>query len=439
MSEWREFRRESHSKKDKTLFWRIRQDKDSYTTEHWQGDGGAVQSFKDIPGDKGKPDTKAYMGAVDNATFSINREIRKKEEHGYVEYVDGNPLTTIATSIDFSKPLPKNFCPLKPQSSISDSAHEKIHKSGKARYSRKFDGFGTIFVFSDFGGWQAYSRRMDIITEWFPNHIAELEASDFPKGTILVGEMVCIRDDGTDNYKATSRVCRSDADVARKLIEDKECPEPNYFIFDMLFYDGKPLNKMTYDNRSKIWRKFSKKLIKPVTYHNVDINTWEKLALEQKWEGFVITDGDCIPDDKFFSFDGEAKRPKGHFKLKTVRTTDAVVYAVSMGNGKRLDAVGSIFVKQLDSETGLFFNCGKVGSGFTEETTEEMTNLCKEKGIPFLKKDPEALKIDLQDTSHDIVVEIKFNERQEDTNKFKFPVFVRIHNDKLPSECIAEV
>lgn len=438
MSEFREFRRISHSKKDKTLIWRIKVEGDNYTTQYGQEDGQFQTAF-DKPGDKGLVGSKAYVSAENNSIFHANREIRKKEEHGYIEYVNGEPVKTVETSISFDRPLPKNFCALKPQSSVSDSAHEKIHKSGKGRYSRKFDGFSTLFCKDNFGIWQAYSRRMDLVTEWFPNHIAELETSDFPNGTILVGEMVCVREDGTDNYKATSRVCRSDVETSRKLISDGECSEPNYFIFDILFYDGKPLNEVSYDDRTKLWTRFSRNLIKPVTFHSVDINTWEALAISKRWEGFVLVDGGSIPGAKFFSFDGDAKRPAGHYKLKISRTCDAVVYAVSMGNGKRLDAVGSIFVKQIDPDTGLFFNCGKVGSGFSQETTDEMTKLCIEKGIPFLKKDPEALKIDLQDPSHDIVVEIKFNERQEDTNKFKFPVFVRIHGDKTSVECIAEI
>lgn len=437
MNEWREFKRESHSKKDKTLTWRIKQEGESYITEHGQ-EGGAIQTFSDTPGDKGKPGTKAYVSAIDNAHFNILREIRKKEEHGYIEFINGVAVNEVATTISFDKPLPKNFCPLKPQSNIEAKAHEKIHKSGKAHYTRKYDGFNTLFVHGD-GGWDAYSRRMDLVTDWFPNHIAELESSDFPKGTILTGEMVCQREDGTDNYKATSRVCRSDANVARKLIEDKECPEPSYFIFDILFYNGKSLNDLSYDDRAKLWRDFSKVLIKPVTHHPVDINTWAEYAIKNKWEGFVIVDGACIPGDKFYSFDGDAKRPKGHHKLKVTRTEDVVVFAVSEGSGKRLGSVGAIFVKQIDPETGLFFNCGKIGSGLNDETTGQMDKLCREKGIPFLKKDPEALKIDLQDTSHDIVVEMEYGERQEDTNKFKFPVFLRIRDDKKASECVAEI
>jgi ATP-dependent DNA ligase len=439
MSEWREFRL---VKAKKTLIWRIMVDGEWYHTQSGM-ENGQFQSFKDRPGDKGLVGSKAYVNAENNAIFNANREIRKKEEKGYAEFIDGKLVKERITSItSFDEPLPKNFCPMKPNSNISDSAHEKIFKSGKARYTRKRDGFCSIFVRTSCG-WECYSRRMDINTEWFPNHIALLEksASEYDVGTVIVGEMVCLREDGSDNYKATSRVCRSDADVARKLIEDKECPEPTFFIFDILFHNGKSLHDKTYDERSKLWKDITWKndLIQPVTFHDVTIDNWMEVATKNKWEGFVIVDGNCIPGEKLYSFDGKPDRPNGHHKLKVTQTTECVVYAVSEGNGKRLGSVGAIFIKQIDPDTGLFFNCGKCGSGFNDETTEEMNKLCKEKGIPFLKKDPEALKIDLQDSSHDIVVEMEYGERQEETNKFKFPVFLRIRSDKTASECIANI
>lgn len=436
MNNWREFRREGRGK-NATLVWKIKQEGDTLITEHGQLDG-AMQTFSDKPGDKGKPGTKAYLSPVDNCSFHVLREIRKKEEAGYSEFIDGKYVTEVATSIDFNKVLPKNFTGYKPQTDISESTLEKIHKAGKARYTRKFDGQQHALVKHPWG-WEIYSRRMDLNTEKFPNHIIELDNFDIPVGTILVGEMVCQREDGTDNFKATSRVCRSDAEVARKLVEDKEVPEPLYLIFDMLFYDGKELSDVTYDDRAKIWRQFKGNLINPVTYHDINPNNWMEIAKENRWEGFVITDGDSKPGDKFFSFDGTAQRPKGHHKLKPESNTDCVVFAAASGSGKRMGQVGAVFVKQINPETGEFFNCGKVGSGFTENDIDEMTKMCKDRGIPIFEKDKDALKIDLQDVSHDIVVEVKFSERQEDTNKFRFPVFIRIHGDKKPLECVADV
>ena len=435
MSEnWREFRL---IKNKKVLVWKIRCENDTYYTESGQL-GGKQQNFSDKPGEKGKIDTKAYVDAVSNAKWNMDREIRKKEEQGYIEFIDGKLKSEMISSIDFEKYLPKNFTSYKPQTDISESSLEKIHNAGLARYTRKYDGQMHVIV-KNSRGFEIYSRRMDLNTEKFPNHILELNSFDIPNNTILVGEMVCQKEDGTDNFKATSRVCRSDVETARKLIENNECPEPLFLIFDMLFYDGESLKNVSYDDRAKIWRKFNGKLITPVTYHNINPQNWMEIAKNNKFEGFVVTNGLSVPGDKFYSFDGTAQRPLGHHKLKPESSTDVVIFAASSGGGKRMGQIGAIFVKQIDPETGKFFNCGKVGSGFLNSDIDEMTKLCQDKNIPILNDDKNALKIDLQDTSHDIVVEVKFSERQEGTNKFRFPVFVRIHGDKAPHECYAEI
>ncbi|HEY1645738.1 MAG TPA: hypothetical protein VGF75_05190, partial [Candidatus Saccharimonadales bacterium] len=126
---WREFQF-ARSKTQAPLVWKIKQDGASYSTTHGIL-GGAMQDFSDTPGDKGKAETKAYVNAVDNCAFHVEREIRKKVEHGYVEYVDGKPVTEQVSEIKFDKALPKNFCSYKPQTDIDPKALEKLHKTGK--------------------------------------------------------------------------------------------------------------------------------------------------------------------------------------------------------------------------------------------------------------------------------------------------------------------
>lgn len=432
---WREFRRDSRGK-SAPLVWKIKQDGETYHTEHGLL-GGAVQKFSDTPGCKGKEGTKAFVNAVDNAKFNVEREIRLKLEHGYIEYVDGEPTTETITCIFFDKMLPKNFCSYKPQTSISESTLKKIHEAGKARYTRKYDGQCHIAVHHVWG-WEIYSRRMDLASERFPNHIAELQNTSFNVGTILIGEIVCQRSNGTDDFKSTSRICRSDPPIARKLVEDKEVTEPLFLIFDMLFHNGKDLSQSKYDDRVKIWRSYSGSLVKPVEYHDVTPDNWESVAKSNDWEGFVITDGDSVPGNKFYSFDGSSQRPKGHHKLKPVMTEDVVVYAAAVGAGKRLGKIGALFVKQIDPDTGKYFDCGKVGSGFTDEDIDYFTKLCQEKNIPILNKDTEVKKLSLDDECS-VVIEIEFGERQEGSNKFRFPVFLRIRNDKASEECLANI
>ncbi|MBC8295801.1 MAG: hypothetical protein H8E55_08415, partial [Pelagibacterales bacterium] len=228
MNTWREFRFLRKGKA--SLIWMIKQDGESYFTRHGQLDG-ALQEFSDTPGPKGKEDTKAYVNAFKNCDFHVGREIRKKIEAGYIAYVNDEPTKEQITELYFDRYLPKQFCGYKPQTSITDKVHYKIYKEGNARYTRKLDGMCSLAVYHTWG-WEIYSRRMDLLTDRFHNHIEYLSELDcFKHGTMLVGEMICLKSDGKDDFKAVSRVCRSKAPDARKLVEDGEVPEPVFVVF----------------------------------------------------------------------------------------------------------------------------------------------------------------------------------------------------------------
>lgn len=446
---WREFK--FARGKSAPLVWKIRQDGERYFTSHGIQDG-AMQEFSDVPGDKGKPGTKAYVNAVENCSFHLEREVRKKIEHGYIEYVNGLPTEEQITEISFDKALPKNFCSYKPQTDIDPKALEKLHKTGKAYYTRKYDGMCHVAVHHK-AGWEIYTRRMDLATEKFPNHIAELESlNQFDVGTILVGELVCskINDDGSygkDDFKAISRFCRSLPPEARNLIDDKEIPEPRFLIFDILFHNGQDLKNNAYEERYKLWggliysSAIQYPLIGAVDFFDLTPDTWEKTAKDNGWEGFVVTDGAAVPGEKFYAFDGDSKRPKGHHKLKPLYEDDVVVYAGAWGSGKYLGKIGAAFMKQRypdgHPQAGEWFNCGKVGSGFDDESRMELEALCKKHNVPIVEKDKEAEKLDINNEDG-IVSMIEYGERQPGTQKFRFPVFVRTRFDKTAKECVAQ-
>lgn len=436
---WREFRLNN---KSNTLVWRINVDGASYITEHGVL-GGKFQRQGDTPGAKGKPGTKAYVDAVANCTFHVEREIRKKTEHGYVEYVDGKPTSEQLSEIVWDKAVPKNFCSYKPQTDIDPKALKKLHDASKARYTRKYDGMAHLAVHHK-GGWEIYTRRMDVATERFPKHVEVLEGTDFDVGTIIVGEMVCFGNNSREDFKAISSFCRSLPEESRKIVAEGKVPEPVFIVFDVLFHNGKDLKTTSYDERSKLWKdrfppaaKAEDKLIASVDYFDVTPETWEEYAKKNGWEGFVVTDGSATPGDKFYSFDGDAKRPKGSHKLKPTFEDDCVMYAAASGTGKRLGGIGAVYLKQIHPETKKWFNCGKVGSGFTDADLEELEGLCKKHGIPVVEKDKEAEKLDLT-TGPGLVVMIEYGERQPGTNKFRFPVFIRIRTDKASEECVAQ-
>ena len=276
--------------------------------------------------------------------------------------------------------------------------------------------------------------------------MAQLNRFDCLKvGTILVGEMVCSRPDGTDDFKAISRFCRSDPPKARKLIEYNDVPEPAFIIFDALFYDGKDLKEMEYDKRTAYWKwdfpafgvRKADELITSVDYYQLTPDTWADLAIEKEWEGFVVTDGSAKSGKNFYSFNGKPKRPKGCYKLKPIYEDDVVIYAGFRGTGDRIDGAGSAFIKQLDPHTGKWFNCGRTGSGFNGETLPELQLLLKKHNLPIVEKLPEIKKMNIQN-SNGFVCMIEYPERTVGANKFRFPIFKRFRDDKGVDECEAQ-
>ena len=113
------------------------------------------------------------------------------------------------------------------------------------------------------------------------------------------------------------------------------------------------------------------------------------------------------------------------------------MYAGFKGGGKRLGLIGSLFVKQQHPETGKWFDCGKVGSGFKDEDQDELRALLKKHNLPLVAKAKEVAEIDLEKLNG-FVVEVKYYERQEGTNKFQHPVFLRVRYDKGVDECEAQ-
>lgn len=427
-------------KSGRTQVWSVGEvDDDTYCTEHGLL-GGMLQRFEDRPGEKGKEATKAYVSPHDNMLFNIDREIRKKVENGYREFVDGGLLGARVDEIDFSLPLPKHFCASKPKSSIESAALEKLCSANRATFTRKVNGFCHVACHHT-DGWHIYSRRMDDLSQHFPLHIEKLSSiKEFDVGTILVGEMVAWNDRQEDDFKKISRFCRSLPDEARGLVKNGEVPEPTFVVFDGIFHNGLDLKDKNYNERSALWRDPLlplSNLVRPIHLIHTTHHSWGNIVRENGWEGLVVVDVGVSPGEKFYSFTGKSERPNVAWKLKPVFTEDVKVVACSKGTGKRLNGAGAIHIAQIHPESGEWFYGGKCGSGFTEETLVELEERCKKLNIPILNKDKDVANIDLKECAG-LVAEIEFYDRQPGTNKFLFPIFIRFRDDKGTEECIAQ-
>lgn len=188
-----------------------KKDQETYFVR-WGVLSGVLQETFDRPGSCGVNGHIDYQTPNEYVNFCIEREIRKKLEQGYIEYINGKPVKEVSDSIDFNKQLPKNLCFYKPQLKIEEDKLKKLYDKSRAIWTLKRDGMCHVAVKRN-NNWEIYSRRMDLVNK-FPHIINDLNKLKVNNGTILLGEMVFTNPDGTDNFKNVSKICRSKDDLA---------------------------------------------------------------------------------------------------------------------------------------------------------------------------------------------------------------------------------
>jgi DNA ligase-1 len=122
------------------------------------------------------------------------------------------------------------------------------------------------------------------------------------------------------------------------------------------------------------------------------------------------------------------KRGKHWLKLKEVmETLDLVVVGGEWGEGRRSHLIGTFELACRDPTTGRLLRIGKLGTGFTDEDLEELTELfkpliIKEEGKRVIFKPKIVFEVAYQ--------EIQKSPKYESGFALRFPRFVRIRDDK---------
>jgi len=447
----------------KNQVWYIgidQKDKISYIIK-WGQIGGNIQMTSGRPGSCGVKGHIDYQSPEEYVIFCMEREIRKKEEQGYVEYINNKPVKKVITSIDFSKPLPKNLCFNKPVKDISEKKLNSLSKKNKIIWTLKRDGMMHIAVKAK-GIWEIYTRRMDLATDKFPHIVNALNELKAPNNSIFLGEMVYLKLNRLDDFVSTSRICRSDVDLAlayqglgkfpKDFKEKNILGKMRYYVFDVAFLNSKdiittyPVSKRlelltkyfsnidslnittgigtTSEIMDKEWQLRSdmlwNKYIAPLQIIKTNVEEDLELAKSSNIEGFVILNIDAKYGDKAYSFDGKAQRPDGVYKRKPKWEEEFIISDVYEGSGKNRGKLGGFFIEQIHPKTGDKILCGKCGGGFSDKQRED-----------FWNKRNELIGN---------TIKIEFDSRQLPKNgsyALRFPVF-KYFSDKVPNECIAQ-
>src|SRR5580704_3927884 len=295
----------------------------------------------------------------------------------------------------------------------------------------KWDGYRAIAFIAD-GKLRLVSRNQNELTARFP------ELKDLPKfvrakTAILDGEVVALDDEGRASFSLMQQ--RTGFRPGGQRGTTKADVPVLYYAFDLLYLDGYDLRKLPLEARKK---KLASLLItgSSLRYSDHDEKQGKALfemARAKGLEGILAKKRDSIYQER---------RTSEWLKIKITHRVECVIGGYTEPEGSRAH-FGSIVLGLYDKQ-GRLIHVGQAGSGFDQESLDEVWKLLKKRET---KKNPfhgevEALR-KVYWVKPELVAEIEFAEWTDGASagsgpKLRAPVFLGLRDDKDPEDCVLE-
>ncbi len=338
------------------------------------------------------------------------------------------------------------------------NADEMIKKMGKVAVEPKYDGVRVAIHFQEREKVRTFSRNLENTTAMFP----ELQTI----GKQLHAHEVILDSEAVGMDPKTGKLIPFQETMTRKRKHDIEITRGNvplkFFVFDILYKDGKDLLSLPLSERRKILETTIKMLdsrnqsspdsgnpsknilvISPqiVTDSADEIRKYHDEQLKKGLEGAVVKkwDSPYEPGRRGYSW-VKFKEEEGKTG-KLTDTIDAVVMGYYRGEGKRTGfGIGAFLVGVGDGES--FVTVTKVGTGVSDELWKELRKRLNDLKVTKQPKEYDKVnKIFIPDVwvVPKLVVEIAGDDLTKSPTHgagiaVRFPRLVRIRDDKSPND-----
>lgn len=306
-----------------------------------------------------------------------------------------------------------------------EGLEEALGKFEKPIIEIKYDGF-RIQGHKDGSNVKIFSRRMENVTNQFPDIAAMVKENVRAKQCIIEGEAVAIKDGRPQPFQLLSRRIQRKYDIEKMV---KEIPV-QVNLFDLLYMDG-----ITYMNEplEKRWAALKKIAKETKSFRLADhietkdfaeANKFYKASLAAGQEGVIVKNAEAHYQP--------GKRVGFWLKIKEIlEPLDLVVTGAEWGEGKRAQWFGSLILAARDGNS--FKETGRMASGLTEEQMETLTKILKKL---ITSEEGKIVKV-----KPEVVVEIGYEEIQKSPKypsgyALRFPRLLRIRDktEKGPAD-----
>lgn len=275
-------------------------------------------------------------------------------------------------------------------------------------YEMKFDGYRLICIIQN-NEVKLFTRNQKNWTEYFPQLVQALKKLKLPD-VILDGEIVVVDEKNLSNFQLLQNAIH------------EGIGSTVYYVFDLLYLEKKNLMNLSLIERKKLLKKILPKNNKNVVYSDHLTGSGKEIykkACELGWEGIIAKSKKSIY---------QQKRSRDWLKIKCVKRQEFVVGGYTLPQGAR-SYFGALLLG-VYNRAGHLQYCGRVGTGFTEDSLKMVFDLLKKNKSttnPFITRPPGIRKIVWVQPK--IVVEVEFFEWTQD-GSLRHPSFKGLRSDK---------
>ena len=391
----------------------------------------AAEVDKEVRGWKGASDhAPVWIELADENLPEPKRSAQKTEtleaqmknaESG--KTVNGLPLADLTTLLWYApkSKIPSDIKPMK--ATLVDSPFDDPGWI----YEIKWDGYRAVAII-DKGKAELISRNNLPFDQFSPvNELLE----NWQLNAVLDGEIVALNDQGNANFSALQNWRNS---KTAKL---------SYFVFDILWYDGKLLTGLPLYQRRQILKSVlpdNSELIRVSQSFEVNGIDFFESAKKMKLEGIIAKRADSV-------YNSDA-RSREWLKIKAKRRQEVVIagFTKNEGTGKYFSALAIGVYDQ----KGVLRYIGKVGTGFNDTKQKEMMTQFK----PLITAEgPFDIEPDVDEPSQfrpkrlgakatwlkpELVCEVEFAEITSD-GKVRQASFKGMRSDKNSKDVVMEI
>ncbi len=223
-----------------------------------------------------------------------------------------------------------------------------------------------------------FSRRLENITEQYPDAVELIRKHIKPKQAIIEAEIVAI-DPDTNEMKTFQELMHR-----RRKYGIKQAMEENpiaLHAFDILYADGKDLTQTPYKPRHQALLKAIEKSdrVQPAQHlvtSNVDeLEKFFEQAIQEGCEGVICK---SLAEDSVYQAGARGWlwiKYKRDYKSEMTDAVDLVIVGAFHGRGKRGGTYGALLLAAYDPDEDEYETVTKCGTGFTDKDLENIPKM----------------------------------------------------------------